>query len=88
MSNHPRIEETDRGSLTTSRSRNSELWFINTQKLERAILGCTAKYLNRYDVSLYPLAIRAPTLFICVDHYRRSYPNITNNGCRLSKKIS
>ncbi len=57
MSYHPRIETSKYGSFLTSRSRNSELWFVNNKPLEDAILGYTAKYTKRYDVKLYALAI-------------------------------
>lgn len=54
---HPRIESKELASYVTSRSRNSELWFINNLRLEEAILGYLAKYLERYKVKLYGIAI-------------------------------
>lgn len=57
MGYHPRIESTEYASFLTTRSRNSELWFVNNQELEEAILGYVAKFNNRYKVSLYALAI-------------------------------
>ena len=57
MSYHARIETSEYGSFLTTRSRNSELWFINNAPLEEAILGYAARYKGRYGVSLYGLAI-------------------------------
>lgn len=57
MSYHPRIETADMASFITTRSRASELWFVNNPSLELAILGSAAKYSSRYDVKLYALAI-------------------------------
>jgi hypothetical protein len=57
MGYHPRIETSDYANLITSRTRNSELWFVNNQPLEQAILGYTAKYAERYNITLYGLAI-------------------------------
>jgi REP element-mobilizing transposase RayT len=57
MSYHPRIESSEYASFLTTRSRNSELWFVNNRQLEEAILGYAAKYAERYEVKLYALAI-------------------------------
>ncbi len=57
MSYHPRIECKDVASFQTTRSRNSELWFVNNKELEEAILGYAARYATRYEVKLYALAI-------------------------------
>jgi hypothetical protein len=57
MSYHPRIECKDVASFQTTRSRNSELWFVNNRQLEDAILGYAARYSTRYEVKLYALAI-------------------------------
>lgn len=57
MSYHPRIECKDVSSFQTTRSRNSELWFVNNKDLEEAILGYAARYTTRYEVKLYALAI-------------------------------
>jgi REP element-mobilizing transposase RayT len=53
MGYHPRIESREISSLCTTRSRNSELWFINNPQLENAILGYVAKYRERYKIKLY-----------------------------------
>jgi len=68
VSYHPRIESKDYASFLTTRSRNSELWFVNNQPLENAILGYAAKFANRHSVQLYALAIegnhiQAPAAF-------------------------
>jgi hypothetical protein len=62
MSYHPRIETDEFSNFLTSRTRNSELWFINNQPLEEAILGYLAKYALRYTVTLYAFAIEGSHL--------------------------
>jgi hypothetical protein len=57
MSYHPRIECSHVASFQTIRSCKSELWLINNQDLEKAILGYAARYTNRYNVKLYAIAI-------------------------------
>lgn len=57
MSYHPRIESAEVASFLTTRSRNSELWFVNNEALERAILGYAAKFTKRYGVELFALAV-------------------------------
>ena len=68
MGYHPRIETTNVPTFQTTRCKNSELWFVNNNPLEEAILGYLAKYSKRYDVSLYAFAIEGnhtqfPALF-------------------------
>ena len=68
MGNHPRIESRTEASFITTRSRNSELWFINNPELEHASLGYVAKFAQRYGVVLYAFAIEGshnhtPALF-------------------------
>lgn len=57
MGYHPRIETPQYADFLTTRTRNSELWFVNNPELEKATLGYAAKYTTRYQVSLYALAI-------------------------------
>jgi hypothetical protein len=57
MAYHPRIECEQVASFQTTRSRNSELWFVKCPELERAVLGYAARYSKRYEVKLYALAI-------------------------------
>lgn len=57
MGYHPRIETSEYADFITTRTRNSELWFINNQQVEEAMLGYTAKYVARYGVTLYAIAI-------------------------------
>jgi REP element-mobilizing transposase RayT len=57
MGYHPRIETAEFANFLTTKTRNSELWFINNQELQDTILGYIAKYTTRYNVSLYALAI-------------------------------
>ena len=45
------------GSFVTTRSRNSELWFVDNPELENAVLGCAAKYSSVHQAKLYALAI-------------------------------
>lgn len=57
MGYHPRIECKEIPSFVTTRARNSELWFVNNPELEHAILGYAARYVTRYEVKLYALAL-------------------------------
>ena len=57
MGYHPRIECSEVATLQTTRSRNSQLWFVNNTPLEEAILGYAARYVTRYEVKIYALAI-------------------------------
>lgn len=57
MGYHPRIESKTYASFLTTRSKNSEMWFINNPRLEEAILASAAKCRMRYEVKLYALAI-------------------------------
>ena len=57
MGYHPRIESSEYADFLTTRTRNSELWFVNNRPLEEAILGYAAKCQARYNVTLYALAI-------------------------------
>lgn len=57
MSYHPRIECRDVASFQTTRSRNSQLWLVNNDELEGAILGYAARYATRYEVKIYALSI-------------------------------
>lgn len=68
MAYHPRIETKKIATFQTTRTRRSELWFVNNRPLERAILGYAAKYAARYSVKIYGLAIEGnhvhfPALF-------------------------
>ena len=57
MPYHPRIECEEVSSFQTTRTRNSELWFVNNPALEEAILGYAARYTTRYEAKIYALAI-------------------------------
>jgi hypothetical protein len=68
MGYHPRAETSNVASFQTTRCRSSELWFVNNEPLEEAILGYLAKYKKRYEVSPYAFAIEGnhqqfPALF-------------------------
>jgi hypothetical protein len=43
--------------MQTTRTCNSALWFVNCPELEEAILGYAGRYITRYEVKLYALAI-------------------------------
>lgn len=63
-----RVESKKVATFQTSRTRCSELWFVNNPELEGAILGYAAKYSARYGVKLYAMAIEGnhvqfPALF-------------------------
>jgi len=57
MAYHPRIESKILTSLVTTRTRNSELWFVNNPGLEGSILGYLAKFAKRYQAQVYAFAI-------------------------------
>lgn len=57
VGSHPRIEDPVLASFLTTRSRNSELWFVNNPELEQVILGYLAKYKDTREVKLYAFAI-------------------------------
>lgn len=68
MGYHPRVENSKMAFFQTTRSRCSELWFVNNHALEHDILGFAAKYAQHYKVKLYALAIEGnhiqfPALF-------------------------
>jgi hypothetical protein len=67
MSYHPRIESKDYTSFTTSRCRNSELWFVNNRQLESRILAYLAKYARIYEVIVYGSAIGGNHIQITAD---------------------
>lgn len=48
-----RIESSDYASFGTSRTINSQLWFVNSPALETRILGYLAKYKEKYEVKCY-----------------------------------
>jgi putative transposase len=70
MGYHPRIECSKIATFQTTRSRNSELWFVNNDALEKEILSCAAKCTSRYGVSLYALAIEGNHI-----HFPALFPN-------------
>lgn len=74
MGNHPRFETSDYGSLQTSRTIASKLWFVNNHKLEQDILGYLARYTTRYEVDLYAFAIEGNHLHHveCFPHKNRA----------------
>ena len=57
MGYHPRIEATMVATFQATRTRCSELWFLNNRALEEPVLGYAAKYAARYSVKLYAMAI-------------------------------
>lgn len=68
MGYHPRIECKKVPTFQTTRSRCSELWFVNNKELEQEILGYAAKYAKRYGVKLYAFSVEGnhiqfPALF-------------------------
>ena len=67
MSYHPRIESKDHTSFTTSRCRNSELWFVNNKHLESRILAYLAKYITIYEVLLYGFSIEGNHIQMAAD---------------------
>jgi len=64
---HPRIESKEHSNFITSRSRNSELWFVNNQALTEATLGYLAKFSLRYQAKVYAFAIEGNHIQMPVD---------------------
>jgi hypothetical protein len=50
---HPRIETPEFATLVTTRTRNSELWFVNNPELEERVYAYLAKYACIYEVIVY-----------------------------------
>jgi REP element-mobilizing transposase RayT len=69
MPHHPRIETKDYAAFTTTRTKHSELWFINNKPFEEKILAFIAKYSEEYHVKLYALAIEGSHI-----HHFGDYP--------------
>jgi REP element-mobilizing transposase RayT len=57
MPHHPRIETRDYAAFTTTRTKHSELWFVNNKKFEEKILAYRAKYAEIFNVKLLAVAI-------------------------------
>ena len=70
MAYHPRIESKEYAGFTTTRCKNSELWFINNKKLEEKVLAFTAKYSEMCNVKIYALAIAGSHL-----HFLAEFPD-------------
>ena len=52
-----RVESEDYSSFNTTRSRNSELWFVNNKDLEQSVLGYLAKYQTVYNTTHYAFVV-------------------------------
>ena len=57
MGYHTRIESKDKATFVTTRTRRSELWFANNQKVEELALARLAKYTNQYQARLYAFTL-------------------------------
>ena len=57
MGYHARIENPDIANFLTSRTRFSELWFIQNPALENDILGYAAKYAQQCGAKIYGIAL-------------------------------
>ena len=53
----PRVEDTEHVQLSTSRTVNSALWFVNNKPLENQVLAYLAKYVQKHNVQLYAFVI-------------------------------
>ena len=71
MPNHPRIETDEYTNFVTTRTRNSELWLINNQKLEHEILGSLAKCVDRYKTDLYAISLEGSHI-----HHVSKFPHL------------
>ena len=54
-----RIEYPDRASLTTVKTVQARLYFLNNRPFEERVLGYTAKYQEKYSVTLYAVVVQA-----------------------------
>ncbi len=70
MSQSLRIEAPELCSLITTRTRNSELWFVNQPKFEQKVLGYLAKYQETYRAELYAFTFQGNH-----DHNVARFPN-------------
>ena len=52
-----RVEDSEHVQLSTSRTINSVLWFVNNKALENHILAYLAKYVQKHSVELYAFVI-------------------------------
>jgi hypothetical protein len=68
MGYHHRIETDEYANFITSRTRNSELWFVNNPDLENSMLGHLAKYSEKHGVSVYAFAVEGNHTHI-VSHF-------------------
>lgn len=57
MPHFPRIEDGTLTNLTTTKTRQHELWFLCDQRLEHEILGHLAQCCERYSVKPYALSL-------------------------------
>ena len=87
MSYHPRIESKDHTSFTTSRCRNSELWFVNNKNLESRILAYLAKYTTIYEVVLYGFAIEGNHLQMEADFPKENRAEFNIQSYVFSKRL-
>jgi hypothetical protein len=72
MGCHPRIETNEHSDFITSRTRDSRLWFVNNESLEHQILGLTAKYATRREITLYGFAIEGNHLHIVAHNNKKN----------------
>lgn len=75
MGYHPRIEHPDIACFITTRSRCSELWFVNNPGLDQQILGYLAKYATRYGAKIYGFAIEGNHI-----QFPALFPNANRSG--------
>ena len=52
-----RVEDSEHVRLSSSRTINSVLWFVNNKALENHILAYLAKYVQKHSVELYAFVI-------------------------------
>jgi REP element-mobilizing transposase RayT len=71
MPNHPRVETADYTNFVTTRTRNSELWFVNNQKLEHEVLGSFAKCLDRYKADVFAISLEGSHI-----HHESNFPKL------------
>ena len=75
MAHHPRIEHPSFAQLCTTRTRNSELWFVNNKALHKDILGYFAKNIQVCKAKTYGIAIEGSHI-----HHLTEFPEMNNSA--------
>jgi REP element-mobilizing transposase RayT len=64
-----RVEDPETVSFLTTRTRNSELWSVQNEKLHKKVCGYLAKYQEKYGVVIYSFVVMGNHI-----HLNASFP--------------